>query len=61
MEPSITPITPPTITSCLDCDGPLSGNRWRCPACIEASEIAIREAGGRTVRPSDIARVREQR
>lgn len=45
--------------SCTDCDGNLEdGQRWRCLTCQRASAIAIQEAKGRTVYPSDIARAR---
>ena len=60
MEPSIAPINPRENAACTDCDGPLGGNKLRCPPCVRAAEIAVQEANGGTVRPSDIARVRER-
>jgi hypothetical protein len=52
---------PPIVDSglCFDCDAPLDpGRKLRCNACVEAARVAIREANGRTVRPSDVARIR---
>jgi hypothetical protein len=60
MQPSTTPTQVTDNATCTDCDGPLGGNRLRCPDCVKAAEQAIRESGGRTVRPSDIAGVRER-
>lgn len=60
MQPSTSPIQVTDNASCVDCEGDLQGNRLRCPLCVRAAEIAVREAGGQVVRPSDVARVRER-
>lgn len=49
-----------SITACLTCDGPIPTGRLACDPCKEAARIAIAEANGGTVRPSDIRAVREQ-
>lgn len=58
--PPAHPFEPPAITRCTHCDGPLDGNRLRCPSCVAATWKAIERAGGKTVRPSDIDRERER-
>ena len=61
MEPTTAPITPREHANCPDCDAPLEdGQKLRCHLCVQAAEIAVREAGGAVVRPSDLARVRER-
>lgn len=57
MEPLDFPFRATPAASCCSCDGPLEGNRWNCPACIRAEEIAAREARGQVVTPAMVAAV----
>jgi hypothetical protein len=61
MQPSTTPITVTDNTDCLDCGAPLDpGRKLRCNLCIEAARLAVEDAAGKTVLPSDVARIRER-
>ena len=59
MEPTGWDMAPQRpVVRCLDCDGPLGNRRLRCESCYRAALAAIRTAGGKTVRPSDVAKAR---
>lgn len=61
IPPDATPFAPRELPRCSDCDGPLQGNLWRCPPCVESARRAVMRAGpGAVVRPSDLARERER-
>ena len=61
MIPDTTPFAPRAAEyACADCGGSLQGNRWRCPRCVRAAERAVaRRQPGQSVRPSDVAAMRE--
>ena len=47
------------MSRCLTCNGSLpADHHHRCALCIRAATIAIEEADGRTVGPSDVDAVR---
>jgi hypothetical protein len=55
LQPDTTSFSATENTVSLTCDGPLSpGRKLRCDDCVHAAEVAIREAAGQAVRPSDI-------
>lgn len=59
IQPDTTPFTPRLPETCALCDGPLSGGRLCCPACVEAGHRAsAKRQHGASVRPSDVLRER---
>lgn len=62
MIPDTTPFTPRVVEnpSCARCGDALQGNRYCCPACVQAAERAVaKRQPGQSVRPSDVAAMRE--